>query len=268
MLAHILRLVTEPIAKQHPDIGKLGLTVTRLEEIAAETLSAFFMSNEANARKRRYLTEIFTVARQEEHYKNGNIDGSTEIDIMAEETVPRSYISCDDGAALFAKKDEDVEPTVQSRTAMWNAMRPRLSVRTDAATPSGLLGGAFTGQLQMRGSRFQLPMTLQRSFVDVTIQGRGQAATGSYLIPDYTPSPPEANEGPSVFGEFANPGGNDLYPQQWQASSNVATNLPWYVCARQQQNMEPYMSLSPGMPVEQSTAYDLFALQDKDTTLE
>lgn len=73
LLAHILRLVVEPNAKQHPDIQKLGLNVKKLEETTVEALSSFFMDNEANAKKRPFLNEIFKVARQEERYKNGEI---------------------------------------------------------------------------------------------------------------------------------------------------------------------------------------------------
>lgn len=73
LLAHILRLVLEPNAKQHGDIQKLGLNVKKLEETTYEALSAFFMDNETNAKKRPYLSEIFKMARQEERFKNGEI---------------------------------------------------------------------------------------------------------------------------------------------------------------------------------------------------
>lgn len=73
LLAHILRLVVEPNAKQHGDIQKLALNVKKLEETTNEALSAFFMDNETNAKKRPYLNEIFKMARQEERFKNGEI---------------------------------------------------------------------------------------------------------------------------------------------------------------------------------------------------
>lgn len=73
LLAHILRLVVEPNGKQHSDIRKLGVNVKKLEETTAEALSSFFLDNEANARKKPYLNEIFKVARQEERFKNGEI---------------------------------------------------------------------------------------------------------------------------------------------------------------------------------------------------
>ncbi len=45
----------------------------KLEEATAEALSSFFLDNEANARKKPYLNEIFKVARQEERFKNAEI---------------------------------------------------------------------------------------------------------------------------------------------------------------------------------------------------
>jgi hypothetical protein len=47
--------------------------VKKLDETTNEALSSFFMDNEANAKKKPFLTEIFKVARLEERYKNGEI---------------------------------------------------------------------------------------------------------------------------------------------------------------------------------------------------
>lgn len=63
----------EPNHKQHMEIQKLGLNVKKLDETTNEALSSFFMDNEANAKKKPFLTEIFKVARLEERYKNGEI---------------------------------------------------------------------------------------------------------------------------------------------------------------------------------------------------
>lgn len=73
LLAHILRLVVEPNAKQHIAIQKIGLGVNKLEEAALEVLSPFLKANETNAQKRRYLSELFETARQEERFKKGEI---------------------------------------------------------------------------------------------------------------------------------------------------------------------------------------------------
>ena len=75
LLAHILRLVVEPSSKQHPEVQKSGLSVSKLEEVTTEALSSFFAdaNNPANMQKRPFLQEIFKVARKEERYLNGEI---------------------------------------------------------------------------------------------------------------------------------------------------------------------------------------------------
>ncbi|KAJ6785044.1 hypothetical protein PWT90_11024 [Aphanocladium album] len=259
LLAHILRIVLEPNSKQHADIRKLGLNVTKLEETTAEALSSFFMDSETNARKKPFLTEIFKVARQEERYKNGEIDGTTEIYVMAEDKVPESYVSENDETGSFIKDDEDAEPTTKPATTMGGAMRP--SLRTDAATLSGLSGDAFIGELPMRGSPFQPPMmndmTPQHSFVDNGSMVHGQAgvsATGSSLTLDLVPSPHGPSRRPSVFSDFPSPGGS-MYPQQWQASSNGSNASPMYAYATQQPSMETGSFVSPGVAMDPNQSF-------------
>lgn len=259
LLAHILRIVLEPNGKQHPDIRKLGLNVTKLEETTAEALSSFFMDNDANARKKPFLTEIFKVARQEERYKNGEIDGTTEIYVMAEDKVPESGVSENDDTGSFIKEDEDVEPAPKSASSLGSTMRP--SVRTDAATLSGMPGDAFIGELPMRGSQFQPPMMSdmapQHSFVDNGSMAHGQtgvSATGSSLTLDLAPSPHDVSRRPSVFSDFPSPGGS-MYPQQWQASSNGTNGSPMYAYASQQPNMESSAFVSPGVPMDPNQSF-------------
>lgn len=219
------------------------------------------MDNAGNARKKPYLTEIFKVARQEERYRNGEIDGSTEIYVMAEDKVPESYVSENDETGSFVKEDEDMEPTTKPVTTMGGAMRP--SVRTDSATLSGLPGESLIGELPMRGSQFQPPMmgemTPQHSFVDdsaMQVHGQaGVAATGSNLTLDLVPSPHDVSRRPSVFSDFPSPGGN-MYSQQWQqASSNGSTGSPMYAYAAQQQNMEPGTFVSAGVPMDPNSSF-------------
>lgn len=75
-MIHILRLVVEPNATQHPDIQKLGINVQKLEEVTMESLSSFFNDTGGknnNSKKKPYLKEIFKVAKHEEQYKRGEI---------------------------------------------------------------------------------------------------------------------------------------------------------------------------------------------------
>jgi len=79
LLAHILRLIIEPNATQHPDIQKLNIDIAKLEELTMEGLSGFFNDNDKNnnGKKKPYLKEIFKVARHEEQFRRGEIGGFT-----------------------------------------------------------------------------------------------------------------------------------------------------------------------------------------------
>ncbi|EGX89113.1 kinesin, putative [Cordyceps militaris CM01] len=268
LLAHILRIVLEPNGKQHPDIRKLGLNVTKLEETTAEALSSFFMDNDANARKKPFLTEIFKVARQEERYKLGEIDGSTEIYVMSEDKVPDNYVSENDDAGSYIKEDEDVEPAAKPTTTLGGAMRP--SVRTDATTLSGLpgTGDAFIGDLPMRGSQFQPPMmneiAPQHNYVDngpMQVHGQAGVSATSNLTIDLVPSPHDVSRRPSVFSDFPSPG-STMYSQQWQASSNGTNGSPMYAYAAQPPNIEAGPFVSPGVPMDPSQSFMTTSFED------
>ncbi|KAK3378837.1 hypothetical protein B0T24DRAFT_489758, partial [Lasiosphaeria ovina] len=90
LLAHILRLIIEPRASQHPDIQMLSLDIAKLEEHTMQALSGFFndVANVNLVKKKVYLKEIFKVARWEEMYKGGEIDANTEIYVMADGIIP------------------------------------------------------------------------------------------------------------------------------------------------------------------------------------
>jgi hypothetical protein len=68
-------MVVEPNERQHKDIRKLHLNITKLEEVTTEALSSFFADkdNSKNAEKKPYLKEIFRVATQEERFRAGEI---------------------------------------------------------------------------------------------------------------------------------------------------------------------------------------------------
>ncbi|QLI64392.1 uncharacterized protein G6M90_00g000430 [Metarhizium brunneum] len=73
LLAHILRLVVEPSAKQHIAIRSLGLDVKRLEDITSSKLRDFLEKHDMNARKRQRLAQLFELAQQEARFRNGDI---------------------------------------------------------------------------------------------------------------------------------------------------------------------------------------------------
>ncbi|PHH69538.1 hypothetical protein CDD82_7697 [Ophiocordyceps australis] len=234
LLAHILRLVVEPQPKQHQDIQKLGLTVTKLEESTMEALSAFFMDAEGNNKKRAYLCEIFKMAKQEERYKNGEIDDSTEVYVMAEDKMPDNYGSENDDVTLI--KTEDQPEVHRAKPQVTHCLGPTST--SAPATAHGLhsgSSGSFMGELPVRGTSFHAPPLLQTElgsqqhpFVESTMPVGDQAAVsagGGGLGLDLVASPHESSRRPSVFSEYTSPGGGSLYTQPWQQAS-TGSNAP------------------------------------------
>ncbi|CAG8970706.1 hypothetical protein HYALB_00001487 [Hymenoscyphus albidus] len=84
LLVHILRMIIQPQSQQVSAVAKQGLNVKKLEEVTMEAMSNWFSDKDhpENAEKKPFLKEIFKVAREEERYKNGEIDGDTAIPVM------------------------------------------------------------------------------------------------------------------------------------------------------------------------------------------
>ncbi|KAI6715741.1 hypothetical protein JHW43_001688 [Diplocarpon mali] len=93
LLVHILRLIVQPRSKQCATLQRLGgISVRTLEAATMEAMSTWFSEKDhpENESKRVFLKEIFKVARKEESYLNGEIDGSTGVSIQCGERM------CDD----------------------------------------------------------------------------------------------------------------------------------------------------------------------------
>ncbi|ENH70668.1 hypothetical protein FOC1_g10012602 [Fusarium oxysporum f. sp. cubense race 1] len=157
LLNHILRMIVEPNKTQHPDIQKLNLNVKKLEEITIEALSGFFADkdNPANAKKRPFLNEIFKVAKQQERYKDGMIDGTTEVFVMADDKMLDSYASGndDDGPVPKEEDDQDVQP---NKLAAVPGLMPSSNSHSSGASLHGtpFLGG----ELPVRGNQYNHSM--------------------------------------------------------------------------------------------------------------
>ncbi|PHH76712.1 hypothetical protein CDD80_1309 [Ophiocordyceps camponoti-rufipedis] len=257
LLAHILRLVVEPNAKQHPDIQRIGLNVDKLEEATSEALSAFFTDNETNAKKRPHLNEIFKMARQEERFKNGEIDDSTKVYVMAEDKMPDKYASDNDDGSLVKVEAEHHGSKPASAHCL---------IHPPATAPANghALHGSYMGDLPVRGASFhppmiqtELPPQQQHPFVE----GGGlpvnepSAVSAAPLGLDLVASPHhESSRRPSVFSDYASTSGGSLYSTQpWQQTSTGGPNAPpLYAYTAQQQPAQqpaPYVNqpvISPG----------------------
>ncbi|KAL1894697.1 hypothetical protein Sste5346_005670 [Sporothrix stenoceras] len=141
LLKHILRMIVLPNAEQHPDIQKLNLNVAKLEEATTEVLSSFFTDKDApnNIKKKPYLKEIFLLAKYEERFRNGEIDGTTNVYIMIEDKIPDNYTSENDESATI-KEDEDQEVmrgpvTISPRRQMPGALIAPARATTSSGAP-------------------------------------------------------------------------------------------------------------------------------------
>ncbi|KAK3312500.1 hypothetical protein B0H66DRAFT_399897 [Apodospora peruviana] len=93
LLVHILRLVVEPQKTQHPAIQGLNLNVAKFEDITKEALATWYSESAKNEKKRPYLKEVFKVARMEEQYKRGEIDGNVDVFVMPHNKLPDMFDS-------------------------------------------------------------------------------------------------------------------------------------------------------------------------------
>ncbi|KAM0472670.1 hypothetical protein ACHAPX_008631 [Trichoderma viride] len=259
LLAHILRLVVEPNHKQHAEIQKLGLNVKKLDETTNEALSSFFMDNEANAKKKPFLTEIFKVARLEERYKNGEIDGTTEVYVMAEDKMPESYASDPEDAGFI--KDEEDHDVSRSKPPVSQAL-PHPASEPSSAT--SIRGPAFINDLTARANTFPQSMiseipSQQHAFVESntlsvhsgqpvpTATTAAAAATGNLTL-DLVATSHDASRRPSVFSDYASPGGN-LYSQQWPQASAATSGSSMYQYSQQQTAAQPATFVGSGVPI-------------------
>lgn len=72
---HIINLVVQPNEKQLECFRALGLNIKKLEEFTMEQMNVFFSNPDQpkNKEKKKYLKEIFKVAKQQERYRAGQL---------------------------------------------------------------------------------------------------------------------------------------------------------------------------------------------------
>ncbi|CEI68475.1 hypothetical protein FVEN_g5368 [Fusarium venenatum] len=268
LLNHILRMIVEPNARQHPDIQKLKLNVQKLEEITIEALSGFFADkdNPANAKKRPFLNEIFKVAREEERLKLGEIDGTTEVFVMADDKIPESYVSGNDDHGPILKEEEDHDVPPNKLTAVHGLMP---SSNGHGNTGASLHGTPFLGgDLPVRGNQYT-PSTMpemphdQHAFVENTgIPVNGQPsvhATGGNLTLDMgVPPAHDASRRASIFSAHSEYGGQNntaMYTQQWQPGSTAPNSSSMYTFTQQPPSQPATTFVSPGVAMNPAQSY-------------
>ncbi|KAI1006707.1 hypothetical protein K3495_g1511 [Podosphaera aphanis] len=111
LLVHILKMIIEPNEKQEPTVQKLDLNIKKLEETTMEVMSNWFNDKEhpENLQKKKYLKEIFRVARMQERYKRGEVDATTTVPVMCGAENRTQDASDDDGDEIIYT-NPDAEP--------------------------------------------------------------------------------------------------------------------------------------------------------------
>ncbi|CZR41094.1 uncharacterized protein FPRO_10683 [Fusarium proliferatum ET1] len=268
LLNHILRMIVEPNKTQHPDIQKLNLNVKKLEEITIEALSGFFADkdNPANAKKRPFLNEIFKVAKQQERFKDGMIDGTTEVFVMADDKMLDSYASGndDDGPVPKEEDDQDVPP---NKLAAVPGLMPSSNSHSSGASLHGtpFLGG----ELPVRGNQYNHSMMQdmapdQHGFVDnnaMPVNSQPTVHPNSGNLGMDMGVPPAAHDSgrrSSIFSastEYAGQNGTPIYTQQWQPGSTAPNSTSMYTFTQQPANPPATAFVSPGVPMNQAQPY-------------
>jgi hypothetical protein len=265
LLAHILRLIIEPNATQHPDIQKLNIDIAKLEELTMESLAGFFNESDKNnnGKKKPYLKEIFKVARHEEQFKRGEIDASTEVFVMADDKVPDNYQSDDDMDTCIAREEEGNDISGRaSRISPSNAAGPHsiISGASSDHSPATLQGAPFMSDIPVRGPQYpptMLPPEInpnQHSYVEsgsipVVTQPPLQGHSSMHMQ-DMIPSPHDTGRRTSLFSspatDFPTGSGPNLYSNTWQQSTTAPTNAALYAFNTQTQT--PPQSASNFVP--------------------
>ncbi|KAF5024950.1 hypothetical protein F66182_2964 [Fusarium sp. NRRL 66182] len=267
LLNHILRMIVEPNKRQHPDIQKLNLNVKKLEEITTEALSGFFADkdNPANAKKRPFLNEIFKVAKQEERFKNEEIDGTTEIYVMADDKMPDSYGSGNDDDGIIPK-DEDDQDGTSNKLATVHSLMPSSTSHSSGASLHGtpFLGG----ELPVRGNHYgssmmqEMPQDhhafVENNNVPVNNQSAVHTAGGNLGMDMGVPPPHDSGRRSSIFSapaEYGGQNGTAMYAQQWQPGSTAPNSSSMYTFTQQPSNPPAAAFVSPGVPMSQAQPY-------------
>ncbi|TVY82745.1 Uncharacterized protein LSUE1_G001420 [Lachnellula suecica] len=255
LLVHILRMIVEPRHKQCSTVQKLELDVRKLEEVTMEAMSNWFNDKEhsGNEEKRPFLKEIFKVAKQEERYRNGELDAGTSIPVRYGDR-PGGDDSDGDEEGLKEEDNEQDNPTLS----------------TNMSTPEGLVSPSML-QGPPHNSRFEAEaQTMIQQNRPLTLATRHPQSShmedqAGYMDPNYSrpissyhPQSPihqnhhDFRRPPFVTPSFPSPQQQTIFPGNWQignpnycgvASSPQAT-LGIQLPAPQHSSMLPPMAHS------------------------
>ncbi|KAI1751403.1 hypothetical protein F4782DRAFT_181966 [Xylaria castorea] len=236
LLCHILHMLVEPVHNQHPAIRKVELDLDILEAATFEALSSWFNDRDtpANGEKKLLLKEIFKVAKQEARFKDGGLDGNTEVFVKAfssDEACQGGASDSDDERGF----DEIFTPDSSMEPSKPRMMMSQVQVHEHGET-GHFAGNSFAENIPMCTPHYsnpgfepelsERPNYIEASGMGTHIPNYGHSHLG---LPEMYPSPQETSRRSSVFhspAEYGSPATPVVY-SPW-SSSNTPGNAPIY----------------------------------------
>ncbi|KAI1180383.1 hypothetical protein F4777DRAFT_598321 [Nemania sp. FL0916] len=235
LLCHILRLLVEPPHKQHPAIRKVDLNLDELESVTFKALSSWFSDRETprNQSKRALLKDLFRVARLEARYRDGEIDGDTEVFVVAPDNESKEWdTDSDDEAGLDQQRFTPASSTMSSMDPYETHTLSQIH-GNGHNEPENIIGGGMPQDLPARARHYSQsgyePSYCERSsYVETQSIGTHTATYNhSHLgLPDLYPSSQDPNKRPSQYNppaEYSGPPTPVVY-SHWPISD--ATSNP------------------------------------------
>ncbi|KXH45987.1 hypothetical protein CNYM01_03953 [Colletotrichum nymphaeae SA-01] len=267
LLCHILRMIVEPPEKQHPAIRKMNLSILKLEEATTEAMSAFFADkeNKTNAKKKPYLDEIFKVAKMEERYKNGEVDGDAQVFVMSEDKFSENYPSDNEDNGFV--KEEDEHPSITSSVSPSKTGAPHdlLHNSTSDHSPTGPLhGGPYMSDMPMRGQQqYSTQMLSSNMHPEHHFVETNNIHQSGMPLQDLVPTTHDPHRRASLYTsptEYSTTNNAGIYSQPWQGSSAAPGGASVYSFTPQQPGTGQGHFANPSVPLNQNqyipTPYD------------
>ncbi|KAL2074972.1 hypothetical protein VTL71DRAFT_8752 [Oculimacula yallundae] len=240
LLVHILKMIVEPVQNQCPEVRKLKLDVKTLEAATLEAMSTWFADKEKpdNEQKRPFLKEIFKVAKQQERYKDGGINGDTIIHVRsAERTSVEEDSDGDSESCSRYEQDDDAGSTsAHITTPPENLVSPSVSQNQQFHQVE---------EHGMRSMRAGLPLRYPASVDSLGYDDPNFRNMGPFHGPN-SMDPNRRNYIPS----FSNPQQN-MFPNTWPSNPVTSAPVSQFYATSPQSSLPPF----PVLPQPQQTSH-------------
>ncbi|KAJ0317232.1 hypothetical protein COL5a_011209 [Colletotrichum fioriniae] len=230
-------------------------------------MSAFFADkeNKTNAKKKPYLDEIFKVAKMEERYKNGEVDGDAQVFVMSEDKFSENYPSDNEDNGFV--KEEDEHPSITSSVSPSKTGAPHdlLHNSTNDHSPTGPLhGGPYMNDMPMRGQQqYSTQMLSSNIHPEHHFVETNNIHPPGMPLQDLVPTTHDPHRRASLYTsptEYSTTNNAGMYTQPWQGSSAAPGGASVYSFTPQQPGTGQGHFANPSVPLNQNqyipTPYD------------